>query len=652
MLLTPIHGTRGGGQVVGGSLGLASLGVGSSGAKVEPVPAKVKLSATCFADARNPEPKELELGELIGEVSVSPPDFLPELLISVADSQALLEPSEPEPGALRPRRLRLALQPPTAIMPPDGPAFVELSIPGEFLEGARHLELRAAIDVAGTVEGDLETNDVLDVPLLPEPLFKLALVDEMGEPLPDVPVDFSAGDQLVSAVTPGSGPLVFDDLGFPEPTIQLTDDAGLKSELKQRWAKIRPGRVLKDDPDAGIEARFVSTCLDPVGLGDAPIKTLAIVPRVTLVRLVGLLFDSNKSFLLPSALSDIDALKQVAEEHPDGELLVVGHTDTSADPATNDPLSVERAESVIAFLQQDVDAWLGRYDTQVTAKRRWGAVEDQQMLASLPGMLERPPEEDQVTFFRRTRAVDEEGPVGPATRTALIEEYMSRPEPILPEDMPLTAHGCGENFPLDERGTDVDPDPNNPERDPTDRRVELFFFDRAFGIQPAPPGKNSKKSGKEYPEWRRRATLTRLVDLRLSDRVLRMRMQANDEDLANEEFTLDVDGRRIATGKTDDAGMLVQRLPVAAKLAEIRIPRLGLHRSVALTPAEDFPSIDTVVGVQTRLAQLGFLPSQPNGRLDQLTTDALRRFRASKGLGEGGVLDDETRAALVVAYGS
>jgi hypothetical protein len=514
------------------------------------------------------------------------------------------------------------------------------------------LELRAAIEVAGNVEGDLGMNDVLDVPLFPAPLFKLALVDEMGQPLADVPVDFSAGDQLDTAVTTADGPLVFDDLGFPDPTVELTDDTGLKAELKQRWARIRPGRVLKTDLDAGIEARFVSDCLNPVSLGDAPITTLAIVPKVLLVRLLGLLFDSNKSFLLPGALSDMDALRQLAEEHPNSELLVVGHTDTSADAATNDPLSLERAESVIAFLKQDVDAWLGRYDAKTPAKRRWGDVEDQHMLASLPGMLERPLDEDQLGFFRRTRAIDERGSIGSDTRRTLIEEYMSQPEPILPEDMPLTAHGCGENFPLDEAGTDVDPHPANPDRDPIDRRVELFFFDRDFGIQPAPPGKTSKQDNKEYPEWRRRATLTRLVDLRLSDRVLRIRMQANDEALASEEFTFDVDGRRIATGKTADDGLLVQRLPVDAKLAEIRMPRLRLHRSIVLTLAESFPSVDTVVGVQTRLAQLGFLPQQPNGRIDQLTSDALRRFRANQGLGDGSTLDDATRKALVQAYGS
>jgi outer membrane protein OmpA-like peptidoglycan-associated protein len=38
------------------------------------------------------------------------------------------------------------------------------------------------------------------------------------------------------------------------------------------------------------------------------------------------------------------------------ELLVVGHTDTTAEPAINDPLSLERAVNTAAFLVDDVEA--------------------------------------------------------------------------------------------------------------------------------------------------------------------------------------------------------------------------------------------------------------------------------------------------------
>src|SRR6185295_11045120 len=95
VLFTPIAGSRGGGQVVGGTLELAGLGVGSTGAKLDaPVPAKLTFTASCFTEARNPEPRELQLGDLVGEVSLTEPDFAPELVVSVADSQALLNPPD------------------------------------------------------------------------------------------------------------------------------------------------------------------------------------------------------------------------------------------------------------------------------------------------------------------------------------------------------------------------------------------------------------------------------------------------------------------------------------------------------------------------------------------------------------------------------
>jgi len=74
------------------------------------------------------------------------------------------------------------------------------------------------------------------------------------------------------------------------------------------------------------------------------------------VRLVGAFFDTNKCFLLPSAMTGIRKLVAVYDKHPKGEMLIVGHTDTSGDPSYNDPLSLERAEAVKAYLTDDVDA--------------------------------------------------------------------------------------------------------------------------------------------------------------------------------------------------------------------------------------------------------------------------------------------------------
>ena len=61
-------------------------------------------------------------------------------------------------------------------------------------------------------------------------------------------------------------------------------------------------------------------------------------PKVSCVRLVGAFFDTNKCFLLPSAMTGIRKLVEVYDKHPNGEMLVVGHTDTSGRSFLQRPL--------------------------------------------------------------------------------------------------------------------------------------------------------------------------------------------------------------------------------------------------------------------------------------------------------------------------
>src|SRR5690606_11320318 len=84
--------------------------------------------------------------------------------------------------------------------------------------------------------------------------------------------------------------------------------------------------------------------------------------------------------LLSSAVPSVREIPKLYERHPESKLLLVGHTDTSGEAWTNDPLSLERAESMAAYLMDNVDAWLARYATSVPVSKRWGAVEDQHMV--------------------------------------------------------------------------------------------------------------------------------------------------------------------------------------------------------------------------------------------------------------------------------
>ncbi len=83
--------------------------------------------------------------------------------------------------------------------------------------------------------------------------------------------------------------------------------------------------------------------------------------------------------------------------------------------------------------------------TNRAGEKRWGAKEDQRMLASLPDYGSRPPNEGPVWWFQRTRGLVQDGIAGPQTRTQLITEYMAHDETTLPSQASLTTHGCGES---------------------------------------------------------------------------------------------------------------------------------------------------------------------------------------------------------------
>jgi hypothetical protein len=234
------------------------------------------------------------------------------------------------------------------------------------------------------------------------------------------------------------------------------------------------------------------------------------VPRSVLARL-RCLFNTNRAFLLPTALPSVRLLRKLYFENAPCQLLVVGHADTRGSSDFNEKLSLERAQATVAYLKDDVDAWLGFYGSGMDAKRRWGKTEDHLMIIAMPDFREKPKGEDVVRWYQRTRGLEVDGQAGKQTRGALIEEYMSLDGASLDDlvgAVDATAHGCGEAFPLDESGEEVDAAPEDERHDPSDRRVELFFFDAEFGITPPPPGETSKPGSLEYPLWRARVVET------------------------------------------------------------------------------------------------------------------------------------------------
>lgn len=266
----------------------------------------------------------------------------------------------------------------------------------------------------------------------------------------------------------------------------VLDDPGSAQPLRPRPT---PAPIPRPSAPPPVEPPPTPAAIDPI---------TDRAPRC--VRLVGMLFAPNKSFLLPEAMEGIRLLAHVYAAHPDSELLVVGHTDTTGTASRNRSLSLERARSIIQFVTDDVDGWYAHYGQDADYSRRWGMQEDLSMLATLPN-----PEdayygehhaehtfEAAVRRFQAAKGLVEDGDPGPITRRALIADYMAIDGTTLPSGVRATAHGCGQSFLAVPTGDDV--------AEPENRRVEIFLF--PDGIDPRPATTLSAADSTDYPAWK------------------------------------------------------------------------------------------------------------------------------------------------------
>ena len=374
-------------------------------------------------------------------------------------------------------------------------------------------------------------------------------------------------------------------------------------------------------------------------------------PRVVLLRLKGLYFETARSFLLPQAMRGIRKLRKAYDEVPDAQVLITGHTDTLGSETYNTALSLERAESIAAFLRDGVADWLAWYGPGPSNEKRWGAREDQWMLTALPEGA-KPYLDGTVTGVRDARTTEAlrrfqtdeglkaDGVAGPATRQRLIERYMALEHTSLPADAGVVTHGCGEFFPEVETGARVAEQRN--------RRVDIFLFSGA--IMPPPPGKSSSKTSTEYPAWRKQVKET--LDLEESgDDGFPLHVQLHDEAyhpcLGVSFRVLPASGEEVG-GTTDAEGWAYVLVPgdvskpVRIEYPSSNAPDAPLNvATVALVDRKQ----ESAEALQAHLQNLGFSHAGEPQRA------AVLRFQAAQRLPRSGSFDDPTQAAILRAVG-
>jgi outer membrane protein OmpA-like peptidoglycan-associated protein len=453
-----------------------------------------------------------------------------------------------------------------------------------------------------------------EVPPEPPPLvpleeklgwFDVTVVDAWGKPVGGLDLEVSYEGTRKKVRTPASGNVRVDGVAASFGSVAFVDVPAARDVVRPRWVKKPP------DSPPGVdnpEVVALSPDMKAVSLTSEMALTIVLVRPLPRVRLIGMHFDTNKSFMRPTAVRGIRAVVTEFEKSPTGTLLIVGHTDSVGPESENLNLSVDRAEAVKAYLKNDVHAWEVWFDHAKAEKTRWGDREIAQMISALPcgqsvaGFQ---------AFSNATRgtALAVDGKPGPATRKALIDAYMALGGTTLPDHIGIEVHGCGEFFPAENVGDQVE--------DQENRRVEMLCFDDK--IEPPVPGKKAKKGEPEYPQWRDQ--VTKDVDVSAKTKSLNLRLYDYDGDPVGGVEVRVQHGTEVFTHRTNALGMLSLDIDDPPNrvdiewLAEPSAPKYRMRRRLYLDPD------DTSQGDAQRLSNLGYRRETVEANVNEFQAD-------------------------------
>lgn len=346
-------------------------------------------------------------------------------------------------------------------------------------------------------------------PPAPDPSFyryRVSVLDDTGAPIAGVRLKLDIDGTPKMPTTDDEGLAVAEWFSKGPARARLLDQSEVVRNLEPRWAAPRSPSLPKG-PE--VHELPVDEACSEISISPDVETTLILTRRpVRRVRLVGMLFDANRCFLLPQALPGVRTIIALHRERPRDRVLIVGHAGGDEHRAGME-LALGRAEILRGYLTNKPEAWMKWFDRSKPSYARWGTREVQLMLSVLPaggtayyegyasGVSDAKTVRA-VKAFQKAKGLAVDGKAGPNTLTALVSSYMDLEDTTLGRDIDPVVHGCEGHFEDTETEEGLQPD---------DRRMEVFFF--AGEIAPKPAGSTSQPGATEYPAWRSAVVETR-----------------------------------------------------------------------------------------------------------------------------------------------
>ncbi len=378
----------------------------------------------------------------------------------------------------------------------------------ELLYAARAGRLVARRREARTVVIPLDTpsDAVLGPTSVTTHVYTVFVADDTGAPVAGAKLTVEIAGDKQDLTTDGSGKVTVQKTVSDSGTVTLTNREELLDKLWPQWAK-----PLADKPFPGdkISQALITQPIAPFPAPADWLVTLVIQrPPIWRVRMVGMIFDGDKCFLLPQALDGIQSVVATHQAHPAAKVLIVGHEGGDEVEGSVD-LALGRAKILAGYLTSKPDDWMPWFGSDKPDRQRWGLREVQLMLSALPGPGGTPfydgsspgVMDDKTTSalkaFQTANGLTADGKASADTRTALVNKYMSIEDTSLAAGVTPVAHGCTghEDDTMTQDGLQ-----------PDDRRLEVLFFDT--DMKPPPSGDTSDGGSPEYPAWRARLVQT------------------------------------------------------------------------------------------------------------------------------------------------